>query len=238
MIIHKKTFISIFLFTLLLCFNGCKLNVSTIDVAPEFKLPVNDVKKVVHKIIPYKSAQIHYRTITHDGDTILKSLVIKLDLFNNISFSEKDFYEAKGKEIAKVVKHALKYDSLYKRYAVVYSFSNGESGHAYDSDSLKWFHEQLRDMKFNLLISCCYTLAYMVVANLLFYNNPLYYFYGGDLSKLLMFPAFISFGAAYTSGDNGALIMTLIVFLVIWALIFLLVFAVRKTYALLRKNNT
>lgn len=32
--------------------------------------------------------------------------------------------------------------------------------------------------------------------------------------------------------------MTLIVFLVIWALIFLLVYLARKTYAALRKNNS
>lgn len=50
-------------------------------------------------------------------------------------------------------------------------------------------------MKFNLLISFCYTLAYMVVANLLFYNFPFSYFLGGDLAKLLMFPAFMAFSA-------------------------------------------
>lgn len=133
----KKTFISIFLFTLLLCFNGCKPNFSTVDVAPDFKMPVIEVKKELRKIIPYKSTEIYYRTITHDGDTILKSIVIKIDGMNDIYLGERDFYEAKGKKIATVVKHALKNDSLYKEYGVVYSFSNAESGHAYDSDSLK-----------------------------------------------------------------------------------------------------
>ncbi len=91
--------------------------------------------------MPFQHTKIRYEILIGEIDTISKCLVIRMEL-DDIDFTNIDFYEQQGKKIATVVKHALKNDSLYKKYAVVYTyhnalFSEGSSGHEYHSYSLK-----------------------------------------------------------------------------------------------------